>query len=170
MRRLFAILGLSLVLCACATTQRLGAADDVHALLTAIRDDDDPMFEAYVDRPALQRELGARISREAVSRTDDPRLKALGVLLAPAAGRLVGDVLIQPSTFRRVAEFYGYRASQPLPGRLAIASMLRRQADGQVCAPVQKDGPCVLVFREGSDRRWRLTGFEGELKMLDKLW
>ena len=168
MRRLIAVLGLSLLLAACATTQRYGAADDVHALLTAIRDDDAAMFEAYVDRPALQRELGSRIGRELVSRTEDDRLKLLGAILGPAAGRLAGDVLIQASTFRRVAEFYGYRASQPLPGRMAIASVLRHQADGQVCAPVERGGPCVLIFREADDRRWRLVGFEGDLGLLNR--
>ncbi|HEY1427309.1 MAG TPA: hypothetical protein VGF50_11600, partial [Caulobacteraceae bacterium] len=40
-----------LTLAGCATTQRLGAANDVHALLVAIRDDDRATFDAHIDKP-----------------------------------------------------------------------------------------------------------------------
>ncbi len=169
MRRIFAILGIGLALASCATTQRYSAADDVRALLISIRDDDPQMFESYIDRPSLQRDIGDRIGRELVGRVGDDRLRIIGAILGPIVGGAVGDIFIRPSTFRRVAELYGYRASQPLPSRLAIASVLRPQGDGQVCAPVQEKGPCVLIFREADDHRWRLVGFEGDLGMLNKL-
>ena len=51
--RLVAFIGL-LSLTACATTQRLSAAGDVHSLLVAVRDNDRATFDAHVDRPALE--------------------------------------------------------------------------------------------------------------------
>ena len=167
MRRLIPVLLLALSLAGCATVQRLGAANDVHALLVAIRDDDAAAFEAHIDRPALQREIEARMARELQSSTTDQRLKLLGALLGPTVARVAGDVLIQPSTFRIVAESYGYRPSQALPGPVGIASVLKPLDDGRVCATRKKDGPCVLVFAKQGDT-WRLTGFEGELSLLKK--
>jgi hypothetical protein len=165
MRRLFAILGLAALLGSCATAQRLDAANDVHALLTAIRDDDVRTFEAHVDRPALRREIEARMAREIGQAKADDSLKLLGALLAPAVAQVAGDALIQPSTFRMVAANYGYRPSQPLPGRVAIASALKPLDDGRVCAVSKKDGPCVLIFTKEGET-WRLSGFEGDLRQL----
>jgi len=165
MRRILAILGTALALGACATAQRLDAANDVHTLLTAIRDDDVRAFEAHVDRPALQREIEARMARELGQAKADNSLKLLGALLAPTVAKVAGDALIQPSTFRMVAANYGYRPSQPLPGRVVIASALKPLDDGRVCAVSKKDGPCLLIFtKEG--QTWRLSGFEGDLKQL----
>jgi hypothetical protein len=167
MRRVFAILALGLLLASCATAQKLGAANDVHALLVAIRDDDQAAFEAHIDRPALQREIEARMARELHSSKADDRLKLLGALLGPSMARVAGDMLIQPSTFRMVAESYGYRSSQPIPGSIAITTLLKPLDDGRVCATKKKDGPCLLVFTHEADA-WRLSGFEGDLSMLRK--
>ncbi|HEY3694627.1 DUF2939 domain-containing protein [Phenylobacterium sp.] len=167
MRRLFVILASTLVLSSCATVQKLGAANDVHALLVSIRDDDQAAFEAHVDRPALRREIEARMARELHRSKADDRLKLLGALLGPAVAQVAGDALIQPATFRLVAESYGYRPSQPIPGPLAIATLLRPMDDGRVCATKKKDGPCLLVFTKEADA-WRLSGFEGDLSMLKK--
>jgi len=167
MRRILAILGSALALASCATAQRLDAANDVHALLTSIRDDDARTFEAHIDRPALQREIEARMARELGRAKADDSLKLLGALLAPTVARVAGDALIQPSTFRMVAANYGYTPSQRLPGPIAIASVLKPLEDGRVCATRKKDGPCVLIFtKEG--QAWRLSGFEGDLAELRK--
>jgi hypothetical protein len=167
MRRILAVLALSLSLGACASAQKLGAANDVHALLVAIRDDDQAAFEAHVDRPALRRELEARMADELDRSKADGRLKLLGALLAPTVAKVAGDALIQPGTFRMVAAQYGYRPSQPIPGRFAISTMLRPLDEGRVCAVVKKDGPCLLIFTKEADA-WRLSGFEGDLKLLRK--
>jgi predicted small secreted protein len=169
MRRLIAILGLSLLLASCATAQKLGAARDVHSLLVAIRDDDTAAFEAHVDRPALTREIEYRMAHELQASKTDSRLKMLGVLLGPTVAQVAGDVLIQPGTFRMVAASYGYQPSQPLPGPMVIAQALRPLDDGRVCTVAKKDGPCVLVFsqRPGTGA-WRLSGFEGDLSMLKR--
>lgn len=167
MRRTLALLATAFALSACATAQRLDAAGDVHTLLTAIRDDDGPAFEAHVDRPALQREIESRMMRELGRSNVDPTAKLVGALLGPTVARAAGDLLIQPATFRYVASTYGYRPSQPLPGRVAIASMLRPLDDGRVCAVRKKDGPCVLIFTEEAGA-WRLSGFEGDLSELKR--
>jgi hypothetical protein len=65
-----------------------------------------------------------------------------------------------------VAEAYGYSPDKPLPGTVAIASRLKAQPDGRVCATREKDGPCLLVFTRSSEGRWRLSGFEGDLSSL----
>ena len=109
-----------LALGACATTERIAAAGDVHALLVAIRDDDAAAFDARVDRPALERELEARI----LARADEARdssVSALGALLARPLARLAGESLLRPDVFRAVAEYYGYTPGTPLPNELVIA-------------------------------------------------
>ena len=50
MRRLIVAL-LALTLAGCATAQKLGAANDVHALLIAIRDNDRTAFDAHLKSP-----------------------------------------------------------------------------------------------------------------------
>jgi hypothetical protein len=149
----------------CATTQRLEAAGDVHALLIAIRDNDLAAFEAHVDRPALERELESRlVDRTRVASADDTT-RALGALLARPLARLAGDALVRPKVFRAVAEYYGYRPDTPIPNQLVIAGALRPLPDGKVCAAKRHDGPCLITFAN-EDGTWRLVSFDGDIKQL----
>jgi hypothetical protein len=61
MRRLLVVLA-ALALSACATAQKLGAANDVHALLISIRDNDHAAFDAHVDHEALRPTCSPRSS------------------------------------------------------------------------------------------------------------
>lgn len=167
MRTLVLILA-AVVLSACATGQRLDAARDVHSLLTAIRDDDGASFEAHIDRPALQREIESRMMQELARSNADPAAKFMGALLGPSVSRAAGDLLIQPATFRYVASTYGYKPSQPIPGPMYIAQALRPLGDGRVCAVAKAEGPCLLIFSHRPGDTWRLSGFEGDLKMLKR--
>lgn len=154
----------ALSLAACATVQKLDAANDVHALLVAIRDSDEATFDSLVDRPALKAEIRDRLMAEG---TRNPRAPAgLAALLAPGLAEIAGEALIQPDVFRAVAEYYGYSRTTKIPDPVAISTTLRRLDDGRVCATRKKDGPCLLMFTQGADRRWRLSGFEGETSML----
>lgn len=162
MRPILAIL-LALSMSACATGQKLGAANDVHALLVAIRDNDAAAFERHVDRPSLSREIEARVVREAVGR--DRRLGGLAAVLAPGLADLAGETLIQPGVFRFVAAQYGYGADARIPAPMLIARQLKALPDGRVCATRAADGPCLLMFTK-IDGTWKLSGFEGQLSEL----
>lgn len=154
---------LTLALAACATAQRYDAAGDIHALLVAIRDDDRQTFEAHVDRPVLKAQLKTRITAEILKRTG-----GLGGALAQTFGGVADpliDAAMQPSVFLAVAEAKGYRPSQPLPGRAAIAASLRPLADERVCVTDKRDGSCLLVFRNEAGT-WRLIGYEGPAALL----
>lgn len=156
MPRRLLVLGLALALAACASVQRLDAANDVHALLLSIRDDNQAVFDAHVDRAALEGELQAKLSR---------RLGGLAGLLGPSTLRMAGDALIQPEVFKFVAEQYGYTPQTKIPGPVAIATLLKPLPDGRVCATRKKDGPCLLTFTKEGEA-WKLTGFEGDASML----
>ena len=163
--RLLAITLAVSLLAGCATTRRLAAASDVHALLVAIRDDDHAAFDAHVDRRALEAQLQARlVDRAAAARLPDA-WKGLGVLLSGPAARIAGDALIQPEVFRAVADYYGYRPGTPIPGSLALAGALRAAPGGNVCAARDKRGPCLLTFADEAGV-WRLVGFDGDAAML----
>ena len=157
--------GLALLVAACATTQRFEAANDVHALLISIRDDDSAAFDAHVDRVALERELEARL----LDRTQQPdttdTVKALGALLARPLARLAGDALIRPKVFRAVAEYYGYRPQAPIPNQFEIAGALRALPDDRVCAAKSHKGPCLLTFADEGGA-WRLVSFDGDISLL----
>ncbi|MFI4966938.1 MAG: DUF2939 domain-containing protein [Caulobacterales bacterium] len=161
MRRLVLVLA-TLVLSACATAQKLDAANDVHALLISIRDDDSAAFDAHVDHAALKQELKARLG-EAVGKNKNTR--DLAALLGPSVIDFADQALVQPRTFRMVAEQYGYRAGMKIPGPLAISQALKTLPDGRVCATKKKDGPCLLVFTK-EQGVWKLTSFEGDSSML----
>lgn len=164
MLRTVLIAFVALSLSACATVQKLEAAGDVHALLISIRDGDNATFDSLVDRRALKREIQARLVVEA---SRDSRVPAgLAAILAPGLAELAGETLVQPQVFRAVAAHYGYRPDMKIPGPIGISTMLRQMPDGRVCAVTQKDGPCLLVFAEAPDGVWKLSGFEGDLKML----
>lgn len=154
----------ALTLAACATVQKLDAASDVHALLIAIRDGDSATFDSLVDRRALKGEIQNRLVAEA---SKDSRVPAgLAAILAPGLAELAGETLVQPQVFRSVAEYYGYRQDTKIPGPIGISTMLRELPDQRVCAVTKKDGPCLLIFAKAPDGRWKLSGFEGDLKML----
>lgn len=164
-KRLIPLLLAVSALAACATTQRLDAAGDVHDLLVAIRDDDRAAFDRHVDRRALKASIETRLIQRTRKADVDDRLKAVGVLLAPTVADLAGDALIQPRVFRSVASYYGYTPDRPIPGRVVIAGALKALPDGRVCATKKKDGPCLLIFtNEGG--QWKLSGFEGDLSDL----
>ena len=156
---------LTLALSACATTERVEEAGDVHALLIAIRDDDRPTFDAHVDRHALERQLEERILDRTESASSDDSVQTLGALLARPLSRLAGDVLLRPAVFLAVAEYYGYRPKTPIPGQFAIAAALRPAGDGRVCAARKRDGPCLMTFAD-EDGVWRLVSFDGDVRML----
>ena len=157
---LVSLLALSLV--ACATAQKLGAANDVHALLISIRDNDSAAFDAHVDHGALKAQLQSKIEEQISSNT---KMQAIAALLGPSTVDLVDQLLVQPKTFRMVAEQYGYRADTQIPGAIAISQALKTLPDGRVCATKKKDGPCLLVFTKEAGV-WKLTGFEGDSSML----
>jgi hypothetical protein len=153
----------ALTLSACATVQKLDAAGDVHALLIAIRDDDQATFDQLVDRRALKREIQQRLLAEG---RKDQRLSGIAAILAPGLAELAGETLIQPDVFRAVAAYYGYDRNTKIPPALYISQTLRPLPDGRVCAVRKKEGPCLLIFTKAETGRWRLSGFEGELSML----
>ncbi|MDP3852754.1 DUF2939 domain-containing protein [Phenylobacterium sp.] len=155
----------ALLLSSCATTQRFDAANDVHALLVSIRDDDRTAFEAHVDRPALKRQVESRLLAETRKANAGDGATALSILLSPLVADLAGDLLVQPRVFRAAADYYGYGPDTSIPNALVIGGQLKAMGDGRVCATRRKDGPCLLVFTETAGT-WRLSGFEGDLSML----
>lgn len=163
MRRILIVLA-ALTLSACATVQKLDAAADVHALLISIRDDDRATFDALVDRPALKREIQGRLVAEAQRDSRVPA--ALAAILAPSLADVAGDALIRPRVFLAVAQSYGYTPETKIPGVIGLSTVLKPLPDGRVCATRKNDGPCVLMFTQAPDGRWRLSGFDGDLSML----
>jgi hypothetical protein len=161
MRKLLLALAV-LSLGACASAQKLGAANDVHALLISIRDDDSAAFDAHVDHAALKQELQARLT-ESLGKSE--KTKGLAALLGPSVIAFADQALVQPKTFRMVAEQYGYKPDTKIPGPFAIAGALKTLPDGRVCATRRKDGPCLLVFTK-EQGTWKLTSFEGDSSML----
>jgi predicted small secreted protein len=162
MRKTLALLAAALTLTACATAQKLGAANDVHALLIAIRDNDSAAFDAHVDHEALKQELQAKLA-DRLARND--KVKGLAALLGPSVIEFADQALVQPKTFRMVAEQYGYKADTKIPSPLVIAQALKTLPDGRVCATKKKDGPCVLTFTKESGA-WKLTSFDGDFSTL----
>jgi hypothetical protein len=160
MRRWLFALGLALSLAGCASVQRLDAANDVHALLLSIRDNNQAVFDAHVDRAALEQDLAAKVQARL-----GQQLGGLASLLGPSVIKAAGDALIQPQVFKLVAEQYGYTPATKIPGPIAIATALKTLPDGRVCATKKKDGPCVLTFTK-EQGVWKLTSFDGDFSTL----
>ncbi len=160
---LFAFMSL-LSLTACATTQRLSAAGDVHSLLVAVRDNDRAAFDAHVDRPALEAQIQAVMVEKARAARLGDGATGLGLLLSGPLSRAAADVLIQPGVFRAVAVYYGYKPDRPIPGSFALATALTSLPGGRVCAKVKKSGPCLLTFADEGGT-WRLVGFDADAVM-----
>ena len=161
MRRLVLILA-ALALSSCATAQKLGAANDVHALLISIRDNDTTAFDAHVDHEALKAQLKTRLG-DVIGK--NKTANDLAALLGPSVVDFADQALVRPKTFRMVAEQYGYKADTKIPNPLVISQALKTLPDGRVCATKKKDGPCILVFTK-EQGVWKLSGFEGDFSML----
>ncbi|HEY8615483.1 DUF2939 domain-containing protein [Phenylobacterium sp.] len=160
--RIAVLAAAALALSACATVEKLDAANDVHALLVSIRDNDTATFDAHVDRRALKREIQARLVAEG---RRDPRFSGIAAALAPGLAELAGETLVQPQVFRLVAERYGYTPQTKIPNPVVISQALKPLPDGRVCATRSKGGPCLLTFTK-VEGTWKLTGFEGGLSEL----
>jgi hypothetical protein len=116
-----------------------------------------------VDRPALKAQMRGVLAAEMIKRGG-----ALGGLIAQGLSGITDpllDAAIQPAVFLAIAQAKGYRPSQPLPGRAAIASALRPLEDDRVCVIDKPGGRCLLVFRNEAGL-WRLVAFEGPIEML----
>jgi hypothetical protein len=153
----------ALTLSGCATVPKLGAGQDVHDFLVAVRDGDQATFERHVDRPALKTQMRSRALAEAPALLGQQNLGTLGALLAGPIVDIAVDALVQPEVFRAVAVRLGYSPDQPIPNALLIARELRALDGQRVCA-VEKDR-CTLVFAK-EEGVWRLVAYEGDLGRL----
>jgi hypothetical protein len=162
MRKILIATATALLLTACASAHKLDAANDVHALLLSIRDNDGQTFDAHVDHEALKRQLQTQIDAQI---GQNKKVRELAALLGPSVVDFADQALIQPKTFKLVAEQYGYTAATKIPGPVAIATTLKALPDGRVCVTKKKDGPCVLTFTK-EQGVWKLTSFDGDFSTL----
>ena len=162
MRKILIAATALLTLSACASAQKLGAANDVHALLLSIRDNDSQTFDAHVDHEALKKQLQAQLDQRM---GQNKKVRELAALLGPSVVDFADQALIQPKTFKMVAEQYGYSSTTKIPGPIAISTTLKTLPDGRVCATKKKDGPCVLTFTK-EQGVWKLTSFDGDFSTL----
>jgi hypothetical protein len=147
------------VLGGCATGERVSAAGDVRSLLVAIRDDDRPAFDAHIDRAALEAEVQSIIVEQTKASGLGAGVTGLGLLVSGPLSRAAVKIVVRPEVFRAIADDYGYRPDQPLPGTLALAAALTPLPHGRVCARDAKSGACLLTFTD-EDGVWKLTGFD----------
>jgi Protein of unknown function (DUF2939) len=162
MRKILIAAAAALSLTACASVERLDAANDVHALLVSIRDNDSQAFDAHVDHDALKKQLSAQLDQRI---GQNKRVRDLAALLGPSVVDFADQALIQPKTFKLVAEQYGYGSATKIPNPVAISTTLKNLPDGRVCATKKKDGPCVLTFTK-EQGVWKLTSFDGDFSTL----
>jgi hypothetical protein len=162
MRKILIAAVAALSLGACASVERLDAANDVHALLVSIRDNDSRTFDEHVDHDALKKQLSAQIDQRI---GENKKVRALAALLGPSVVDFADQALIQPKTFKLVAEQYGYSSSTKIPSPVAISTTLKNLPDGRVCATKKKEGPCVLTFTK-EQGVWKLTSFDGDFSTL----
>lgn len=158
MARWIGIIAIAALLASCASLSRLDAAGDVHALLVAVRDNDQAGFDAHIDRDALKDQLQHAIVGQAEKAKKSSDLDAFAVLLAQPLADVAADQLLRPKVFQLAARQFGYDPDKPLPDRLTIAGSLRAVDDQTVCAAKSKSGACVLIFHK-ADGVWRLSGF-----------
>lgn len=152
----FFVLALALQLAACATPERFSAANDVHAFLVSVRDNDRAAFNAHVDRRALEAQMRQAMLQKVDQAQVGTSLKLLGALLAVPTSRAVGDEIIQPKVFRFAAEYYGYTPDTPIPGVLALSIYMQPLSPDRVCARHGKPPTCLLTFAREGDT-WRLV-------------
>ena len=167
-RRIGAILALlATAATACATVPRYTAASDIHAFLVAVRDGDRAGFDAHVDRAALKTQLRSRLLAETAQAQGGAILATLGAMLGGPLVDVAVDVLVRPEVFRAQALRMGYDPSQPIPGVFAIATRVKPLGDGRACVVAKPKGPCVFDFTD-EQGVWRLSGYEGPLRDLDR--
>src|SRR6185312_13401335 len=93
---------------------------------------------------------------------------AVAEIAGPAVVSLAVDALVKPRVFRAVAERLGYSPDKPIPDSMEIAQALRPIDDTHVCVAERKDKPCLFIFTDEAGV-WRLTAFEGDAALLERL-
>lgn len=156
--RLAGVVGLA-ALAACATGERLSAAGDVRGLLIAVRDNDRAGFDAHVDRAALEGEMQSILIEQAKGSGFGAVGAALGVLASGPLAHAAARVVLRPDVFRAIADYYGYRPDQPIPGAFALAAALTPVPGGRVCARDTRTGACLLSFAQ-ENGTWKLVAFD----------
>ena len=149
----------------CATTDRYGAAGDIHDFLVAVRDGDRATFDAHVDRSALKANLRARVLADMAGRYGVGSRQTIGALVAGPLVDVAVDALVRPEVFRAAAELEGYGPDTHIPGPLLLGQRVRPLDSGRVCALIRDR--CAFVFKnEGGV--WRLIDFQGEFGLLKR--
>jgi hypothetical protein len=146
-------------LAGCATGERVSAAGDVRDLLLAIRNDDRPAFDAHIDRLALEAEMQSIIVERSRTSPLGAGGAALGLLASGPLSHAAARIVLRPDVFRTIADYYGYRPDQPIPGTFSLAAALTPLPHGRVCARDARSGRCLLTFTD-EDGVWKLTGFD----------
>jgi hypothetical protein len=112
-----------------------------------------------VDRAALEAEMQSIIIERAKASGLGSGATALGLLVSGPLSHAAAKVVLRPDVFRAIADYYGYRRDQPLPGTLTLAAALMPAGGGKVCARDARTRTCLLTFsNEGGV--WKLTGFD----------
>ena len=153
------------LLTACATVERYDASADIRAFLIAVRDGDRSGFDAHVDRPALKRNLRARLLAAAAGRSGPASGEAALVLMAAPLVDVAVDALVQPEVFRAAASLAGYGPQTRIPGALAIGQGVKPLDQDRVCALIERR--CAFIFKR-EDGVWRLIDFVGDLSLLQR--
>ena len=159
------LIALAGLVAACATTDRYGAAGDIHDFLVAVRDGDRATFDAHVDRAALKTNLRARVLADLAGRYAVGSRETLGGLVAGPLVDVAVDALVRPEVFRAAAELEGYGPDTHIPGSLVLGQRVRPLDSGRVCAVIQDR--CSFVFKN-EDGTWRLIDFQGDFGLLKR--
>lgn len=162
----FFIIGLVLATSSCATTQNFSAASDILAFVNALRDNNYPEAQRYIDKTSLKNQAFGIIRNALIDKTS----QNLGNSLLAQGAAIKGADLLQPFIETLADEAFeaknlsyfthkaGLIQNFSSPSKFKAGLALKTVSEGRICIPDPETKQCLLYFGK-YENVWKLNGF-----------
>ncbi len=158
----------------CASVQNYSAANDILALINALKANNYPEAQKYIDKNALKTQAygiirNAMIEKGSQKLGDSFIAKSAAIagvdLLKPVIEAL-SDEAFEAKNLSYFAQKAGLNQNFTTPSKFKTSLVLNSLEDGRVCIPDPTTKKCLLYFGR-YENQWKLNGFN-EMAIYDR--
>lgn len=150
----------------CATTQNFSAANDILALMDALKSNNYALAQNYIDKTALKTQAYGIIRNAMIDKGSEKIGDSLlgksaviaGVDLLKPVIEALSDEAFEAKNLAYFTNKAGLNQNFATPSKFKAALALDSVADGRVCIPDPATKQCLLYFGR-YENTWKLNGF-----------
>lgn len=165
MKKIAILFGL-LALSSCATTQNFSAANDILALINALKSNNYAEAQRYIDKNSLKTQAYGIIRNAMIDKGSEKVGDSLigksaiiaGVDLLKPVIEALSDEAFEAKNLSYFTNKAGLNQNFATPSKFKAALALNTVSEGRVCIPDPATKQCLLYFGR-YENTWKLNGF-----------